>query len=160
MIPANDEEINSSNLRDRAINAQDELDKLSGRKPFVKIFLLDCCRKYDLYNPDSDSYASNAKNPNSWGLASMDGDNSLIAFACAAGTVAIDREYAKEERNGLFTKHLLKHITTPNQDVRMLLADVTKGVQQESKSQQLPFLNISLLEKNVYLYARPPPGKL
>jgi uncharacterized caspase-like protein len=148
LLPANDEGINSSNLRNRAINAQDELIELDARKPFVTICLLDCCRTYDLYNPDSNTMASNSA-----GLAKMHAARSLIAFACAPGTIAIDE---KEERNGLFTKHLLKHITTPNQDVRMLLADVTKGVTDESKSTQIPFLSLSLLEKDVYLCVQPP----
>ncbi len=153
MLPVNDEGIDSSNLRDRAINIQDELIELDARKPFVTICLLDCCRTYDLYNPDSNTLASNTNTSKSAGLAQMHAAGSLIAFACAPGTIAIDE---KEERNGLFTKHLLEHITTPNQDIRMILADVTKGVTDESKSMQIPFLSLSLLEKGVYLCAQPP----
>ena len=85
---------------------------------------------------------------------------SLIAFACAPGTVAID---GKGQRNGLFTKHLLKYITIPNEDIRMILSDVTKGVTQESESKQIPFQSVSLEERNIYLCqkqsSRSKPGK-
>ena len=42
-----------------AINAQDILNDLSRRKPYVIIFLLDCCRGYHLRNPNID-----ARDPN------------------------------------------------------------------------------------------------
>ncbi|CAF4356485.1 unnamed protein product, partial [Rotaria sordida] len=41
---------------------------------------------------------------------------SLIAFACAPGAIANDLE---GQRNGLFTKYLLRHIGTANEDIRM-----------------------------------------
>lgn len=150
MVPVDDKGINSSNLRDRAINAQNELIELGDQKPFVTILLLDCCRTYDFHDPELNGVLSNT------GLAQMMGDRALIAFACAPGTIAIDE---KEERNGLFTKHLLKRITTPNKDVRSLLADVTKGVKDESNLPQIPFLNLSLSENDIYLGVQPK-GKL
>ena len=72
----------------------------------------------------------------------------LIAFACAPGTIAVD---ASEQKNGLFTKYLLKHIPTPNEDIRLVLADVTNGVMEESNSDQIPFLSASLRQKNIFL---------
>ena len=70
---------------------------------------------------------------------------SLIAFACAPGTIAVD---AAEERNGLFTKYLLQHIPTPKKDIRAILAD---DVANESKSQQFPFLCLTLRQNNIFL---------
>ena len=78
----------------------------------------------------------------------MDKAGSLIAFACAPGTIAVD---GWGQRNGLFTKYLLKHIKTPNEDIRMVLSDVTKGVKEESASRQIPFQSGSLEVKNIYL---------
>ena len=77
---------------------------------------------------------------------------SLIAFSCAPGTIAVD---GKGRRNGLFTKHLLKHITTPNQDIRKILTNVTKGVKKESGSSQIPFQSVSLEEWNICLCPDP-----
>jgi hypothetical protein len=71
------------------------------------------------------------------------GCGSLIVFGCAPGTVASDGETG--EQNGLFTKHLLKHLITLNEDIRMILADVTKGVMNESYSTAV------LQQKYIYL---------
>ena len=73
---------------------------------------------------------------------------SLIAFACAPGTMAVD---APDQRNGLFTKYLLKYIPTPNEDIQLVLRDVTNGVMEESNLDQIPFLSASLRQKNICL---------
>ena len=74
---------------------------------------------------------------------------SLIAFACAPGTIAVD---APGQKNGLFTKYLLKLIPTPNEDIRMVLTDVTDGVMNESNSKQCPYTSAMLRQRNIYLY--------
>ena len=89
------------------------------------------------------------------GLKSMSARaGSLIAFACAPGATADDGK--KGETNGLFTKHLLKHIITPNEDIRMILTDVTDGVMEESKSNQIPHVTFTLRHKNICLYEQSP----
>jgi hypothetical protein len=124
------------------------LNTLSDQKPYLTIFLLDCCRKYHLRNTELDGRALNANEPKSVGLKAMHQAGSLIAFACAPGTIADD---GKEQRNGLFTKHLLKHIATPEEDIQMILRDVTNGVMVESKSKQIPYQSCSLSQRNIYL---------
>lgn len=78
----------------------------------------------------------------------MSGDESLIIFACSDGTVAADGKFSE---NGLFTKHLLKNIETPNKHVMMMLIDVIKGVKQESNLKQIPKMYTSLTHSNIYL---------
>ncbi|CAF4974478.1 unnamed protein product, partial [Rotaria sp. Silwood1] len=152
LIPADTPTLNGADLNKCAINAQDILNNLSDRKPYVTIFLLDCCRNYHLRNHELDARNTDANDPKSIGLKAMHNAGSLIAFACAPGTIAID---GREEKNGLFTKHLLKHIFTPNEDIQMILRDVTKGVTQESKSKQIPFVSASLSEREIYLCYQP-----
>ncbi|CAF5104101.1 unnamed protein product, partial [Rotaria sp. Silwood1] len=77
----------------------------------------------------------------------------LIAYACAPGTIAND---VPNERNGLFTKHLLEHIGTPNKDIRMVVANVTNGVKAESRWKQIPHLTTNLSAENVYLFELSP----
>ena len=77
---------------------------------------------------------------------------SLIAFACAPGTIAKD---GKGQRNGLFTKCLLQHITAKNKDIMKILFDVTRDVRLESNEKQIPFQCMSLTE-TIYLQ----PGKV
>ncbi|CAF4052648.1 unnamed protein product, partial [Rotaria sp. Silwood1] len=148
LIAADTPLLDGAALNKSAINAQNILDTLSDRNPYVMIFLLDCCRKYHLRDPNVNARDPNASNPKSVGLKAMHKAGSLIAFACAPGTIAIE---GKGERNGLFTKHLLKYITTVKEDIRMILSDVIDGVIQESKSKQIPFVSFSLSRKNIYL---------
>ena len=42
--------LSGPDLKSRAINAQDLLNAITDRNPFVTIFLLDCCRTYHLRN--------------------------------------------------------------------------------------------------------------
>ena len=148
MIPRDIPTWNGADLNRSAINAQNILNDLSRRKPSVIIFLLDCCRVYHSRNPDIDARNPNADDSKSVGLKVMRKAGSLVAFACAPGTIAID---GRGQRNGLFTKHLLKHITTSNKDIKMILRYVTRGVKKESDSRQIPFQNVALEERNIYL---------
>ncbi|CAF4139831.1 unnamed protein product [Rotaria sp. Silwood2] len=83
------------------------------------------------------------------GFKAMDPNfGSLIGFACAPGCCATD---GNGQRNGLFTKYLLKYIATPNKDIRMILANVTKEVMEESRLCQIPFIVASLSHENICL---------
>ncbi|CAF1071090.1 unnamed protein product [Adineta steineri] len=129
--------LSGSDLKNYAINAQDLFNNINDRDPFVTMFFLDCCRTYDLRDQQLQQNGRGEQINHPQGLKPMPVKvGSLIVFACAPGTVADDGEAG--ETNGLFTKHLLKYIKTPNDDIRMILSDVTDGVIQESKSQQIP----------------------
>ncbi|CAF3754105.1 unnamed protein product [Rotaria sp. Silwood1] len=143
------------NLNKNAIPVDSILYDFSDREPFVTIFLLDCCREYHVRNDNIDTNTRGVGNTDSKssGFKAMDAQaGSLIAFACAPGTIANDGE---GERNGIFTKYLLKHLPTPNEDIRMILADVTKEVMIKSGTKQIPFLSAALIQKHVYLCGQP-----
>ena len=113
------------------------------------IFILDCCRKYHLHNPDLEKRGRATSINQPKGLRGMSNEHeSLIVFACAAGATADD---SKNDRNGLFTKHFLRYIDTPNEHVQMMLLDVISGVKQESNSQQIPYIYSSLSNKRLFL---------
>ncbi|CAF4979058.1 unnamed protein product, partial [Rotaria sp. Silwood1] len=137
-------------LKMKAINAQDILNTLSDRKPYVTIFLLDCCREYVLRNPDLNTRgpSSNTRNSKSAGLAAMHKAGALVAFACAPGTYVDDRP---KDKNSLFMEHLIKPIETPNEDIVNILRDVIDGVMEDSNDTQIPFLSVQLRHKNIYL---------
>ena len=104
--------ISGPELRTCAINAQDLIGSINSRKSFVTIVFLDCCRTYHLRNLNLITRSPEEENNQQSGLQQMVTNiGSLIAFACAPGTKADDGQ--KGQRNGLFTKHLLKHITNP-----------------------------------------------
>ncbi|CAF1596056.1 unnamed protein product [Rotaria sp. Silwood1] len=148
LIPSDTPTLSGADLNTSAINAQDILNNLSNRKPYVTIFLLDCCRKYHLRNPTVDARGTDLNNQKAVGLKAMHKAGSLIAFACAPGTIAIE---GQGQRNGLFTKHLLENIKKKKEDIQMILRDVTKGVINESNSKQMPFVSASLSERDIYL---------
>jgi hypothetical protein len=84
------------------------------------------------------------------GLKEMHMTGSLVAFACAPGTVADD---GHEQQNGLFTKHLLKHLATPSKDISALIRFVNVDVYQESNRKQKPeFTSSSLPKEDIYLF--------
>ncbi|CAF3405647.1 unnamed protein product [Rotaria sp. Silwood2] len=125
----------SNELKTKAINAQNILNTLSDRKPYVIIFLLDCCREYVLRNPDLNRRGGNSSisGSKSTGLAAMHKAGALIAFACAPGTFVDDGPKGK---NSWFMKHLLQHIPTPNEDIVDVLRDVTDGIDPSTQIMQ------------------------
>ncbi|CAF4965588.1 unnamed protein product [Rotaria sp. Silwood1] len=153
LIPKDDGNIEATNIHNRAILVQKILDDFNGRDPFATIILLDCCRVYHLRNPNLVIATARAKYLNlsrPTGLKQMNGKaGMLIAFACAPGTIAND---GTNEKNGLFTKHLLEHIGTPNKDIRMVMAAVTRGVMIESKLNQTPSITVTIWEENLCLF--------
>ncbi|CAF1500108.1 unnamed protein product, partial [Adineta steineri] len=145
--------LSGSDLKKRAINVQNLLNDINDQDPFVTMFFLDCCRTYHLRHLKPQQNSRGEQINHSQGLRPMPAKvGSLIAFACAPGTVSDDGKAG--ETNGLFTKHLLKHIISPNDDIRMILSDVTNGVIQESKSQQIPHVTSILTHRNICLYNR------
>ncbi|UJR17084.1 hypothetical protein I4U23_003981 [Adineta vaga] len=138
-------------LGTHAINVQNLLNSINDRTPFLIMFILDCCRTYHLRNPELQKLMRSSLIHHSQGLKAMPAHvGSLIAFACAPGTAADDGQ--NEEKNGLFTKHLLRHIKTPNEDIRMIMAAVTDGVIVESNNAQIPHITSVLRHKYICLY--------
>ncbi|CAF3035093.1 unnamed protein product [Rotaria socialis] len=150
LIPCdNDRILGPSDFKYRAINAQRFLDLMSDKNPFVIVYLLDCCRTDMLPNMTRGkaSYAS------STGLAAMSAKaGTLIAFACAPGTVAADT--AKNGRNGMFTYHLLQNITRPEEEITLLLIDVANGVANDTNERQIPYTTSALRQRGIHLATR------
>ncbi|CAF1677294.1 unnamed protein product [Rotaria magnacalcarata] len=153
LIPKDDDRMDADEIKNRAILIQKFLDDFNDRHPFLTILLLDCCRVYHLRNPKLNVALARAKkinNSQSTGLKQMDGKaGTLIAFACTPGTIAQD---GTNEQNGLFTKYLLEHIATPNKDIRMIMAAVTRGVMTESKLNQRPSVSLTLWDEYICLF--------
>jgi len=88
--------------------------------------------------------------------AGMSTDESLIVFACTDGTGASE---ISSERNGRFTKCLLRHIEKLNTPVHTMLTDVIGDVKKESNRSQIPKIYTSLSYSDIYL-TEDIPGKL
>jgi len=108
------------------------LDVMNRARSRVNIVILDACRN----NPFARSFRSGSS-----GLAQMDAPSgTLIAYATAPGRVASDGA----GEHGLYTQHLLTHLTTPGLPVEILFKRVREGVERETKSQQVPWESSSL----------------
>ena len=98
-----------SDVKYEAVDAGRVLGKMEDAENQLNIVILDACRN----NPYARAFRSNQS-----GLARMDAPTgSLIAYSTAPGEVAADGP----ERNGIFTKHLIQHMMTPNLSIEQVL---------------------------------------
>lgn len=132
LIPIDAEIETESDVRFEAVDAGRVLGKMEDAGNDLNIVILDACRD----NPFARSFRTSSK-----GLARMDAPKgSLIAYATAPGSVAADGE----GRNGIYTKYLLKHMTTPGLKVEEVLKQVRVDVINETKEKQIPWESSSL----------------
>ncbi len=100
----------------------------------TSLVLLDACRNNPLANAGAKTEAD--------GLARIRAEGgTYIAFATAPGSVAFDGA----GRNSPFSEALLRHIDTPNIDVRLMMSDVRQDVFEATGQRQLPWENNSLI---------------
>jgi len=122
----------ASDVEFEAVDVGRLLAKMESYKDKINIVMLDACRN----NPYSSAFRSSSR-----GLARVDAPaGSFIAYATAPGRVAADGT----DRNGVFTKHLLRHINTPNITIESLLKRVRIGVMKETDDQQIPWQSSSM----------------
>jgi len=119
-----------------------ELSKLMrslGRAGKLKLVILDACRN----NPFADRMLVPAGSRSvGRGLAGVNpaGSDTLVAYAAKEGTVAADGS----GQNSPYAKALVKHITTPGLDVRLLFGRVRDEVLKSTGRRQEPFTYGSL----------------
>lgn len=116
----------------------------------TNIIILDACRSVPL--------ARRIRSPER-GLAQVAAKTGmLIAYATAPGSVAGDGE----ERNGVYTRELLRNIRTPDITVEELLRRVRLGVYEKTGGRQLPWESSSLFKAFYFVEGTaktaPPPG--
>jgi hypothetical protein len=123
-----------------------ELDKILGSlddPARATVVILDACRD----NPLARSFRSRVGASRSAavgsGLAGYSslGTGTLIAFATAPGQTALDGQGS----NSPFTQALVKHLRTPNLEVRQMLTRVRADVASATGNKQIPWDNSSLL---------------
>ena len=80
------------------------------------------------------------------GLSFVDAPaGTFIQFACGANRTASDG--LETDRNGLFTKHLLTHVTDPNEDIMQIFQSVAGDVYSESNGTQKPLSVNGLIKR-------------
>lgn len=132
-----------ADVRYQAYSAARVRDLVRARNVQLSILVLDACRS----NP------FRASRSGTGGLSGMSGAGAFIAFAADEGRTADDNP---RERNGLFTKHLLREIKTPGLGLESLFTRVRARVHQESQGKQVPFSYSGLLGDFAFVAAPPP----
>ena len=134
LIPVGEQIDGETDVPFKAVNAGLILAKMEAAQCPLNIIILDACRN----NPLARSSRGVAK-----GLTELRGPaGSLIVYSTAPGQVAGDGV----GRNGVFTTALLRHISTPGQNIDMCLRVVSSDVQKTTGGSQIPWRSSSLTQ--------------
>jgi carboxyl-terminal processing protease len=141
---------------DTEIRAEDEvaaksadlnelLERLGALPHGINIVILDACRNNpfsgaETLGPDGRRLKFRGATPA--GLARVEAPlGSMVAFSTAPGGVALDNP---DEKNSLYTKHLLDHIRSPGLPVELLFKQVRLAVARDTGRVQVPWESSSL----------------
>jgi len=130
-------------MGDSAFSAQKVLAEMQDANAQVNIAILDACRD----SPFSDTRSLAGK-----GLAKLETQGMLIAFATAAGKTASDNEAGA---NGLYTSALLPYLQTPGLKLYEIFKSTAKSVYEASHHEQFPYLYDGMID-DADFYLLPP----
>lgn len=131
LLPVDADIKSETDVRYKAVNAGQVLGEMGEARNGMNIVILDACRD----NPLPRSYRSSKS-----GLAEMEAPKgSIIAFATAPGNTASDGT----GRNGIYTKHILENIETPDLPVEVMFKKVLQGVNSSTSGNQIPWTSSS-----------------
>ncbi|UJR15138.1 hypothetical protein I4U23_002103 [Adineta vaga] len=148
LIPTDNAQINSGNIKEDAINVENFIDTMRSKAPRAIIVILDCCRPHRELGRQMPFFDRQTLGLLQ-GLAPVrPPPSTIIAYSGAEG--APITSLIIKGRNSIFTHHLLRHITTPNVDVDTMLRRVSSNVQQETRNRQIP-IRYSNVYENVCL---------
>ena len=133
LIPVNATIESESDVRYKAVNMGQVLGKMGEARNGLNMVILDACRD----NPFAKSFRSSSRGLAVVSSAAVKG--TLIAYATSPGNVASDGD----DRNGLYTKHLLQHISTPGVPVEQVFKRVLQGVERDTNGKQSPWTSSS-----------------
>ena len=139
LIPVNNDIKKEFEISDGAVSLNFLLQNLTHSASKNNIVILDACRD----NPFTRSFKSSTR-----GLARLQQrvGGTFVAFAASTGGVSNDGR----GKYGTYTKHLLKHIATPNINLSEMFTNVRRAVSGETKGSQIPMEENALFD-TVYL---------
>jgi len=145
LIPVAANNIRSeSQLRDRAVSLQFVLDSLNEAENELNMVVLDACRD----NP----FGWNRSGSRGLSMVNRAPSGSIVMYAAGAGQAASDGN----DRNGLFTAHLLRNLKTPGLSVYEVFANTMGDVKKDSDGMQDPELSLKFSGAHLaYLGSRP-----
>ena len=137
ILPVGDPIRNEADLRNRGVTAAEVVDAMASSRQGLNIVVLDACRD----NPV-------VRGPNTTrGLSRIDSNASLfVSFSTSPGAVALDGS----GRNSPYTKHLTQAISAASLSIEETFKRTLKGVYQETKGQQTPWISSSFFGDFVF----------
>ncbi|MDM8550055.1 SUMF1/EgtB/PvdO family nonheme iron enzyme [Desulfobacterales bacterium HSG2] len=136
LIPIGAEIDTESDAEFESVDAGRAMGKMQDAGNALNIVILDACRN----NPFTRGFKS--RGPGSRGLAKMNAPTgSIIAYATAPGSLAKDGT----GRNGVYTKHLIRHMRTPGLTIERVLKNTRIDVARETGRKQIPWEHSSLM---------------
>ena len=133
LIPIGFKPTVEANVKYKSLRLNEIVNSLETTDASTKVLILDACR-----NSLHRSWSMNDRNFAVRGLAAPpDRTGTLIVYATAADRFAKDSLDAGS-RNSPFTTFLLRHLPTPNLEIRELMLRVRRDVRAATSSQQTP----------------------
>ena len=145
LLPVDTEIRAEDEMPNKSADLNEFLDRLGGIKQGINVVILDACRNNpfsgsEIVGPDGRRLKFRGATPA--GLAPVEAPlGSMIAFSTAPGGVALDNT---QEKNSLYTKHLLEHLNSPGLPVELLFKRVRLAVAKETGRVQVPWESSSL----------------
>ena len=128
LVPVGDAFTSERDLQERAVKAADVVDAMAAAGNDLNIVILDACRDNGLGNTSTR------------GLSRIDSSARLfVSYSTSPGAVAQDGA----GRNSPYTKHLTQAIGIPDLTLEQTFKATLKGVYQETRGQQTPWISSS-----------------
>lgn len=133
IVPVDFHLTTASDTRAQAYSLSSVLERFTSHGATTQIVILDACRD----NP----FLGSRSTRGGWaGLGTSAG--AFLAFGTSPGSTASD---APGDGHGLFTKVLLRYLTTSNLDIEGMFRQVREDVIRESDGKQVPWVASSLI---------------
>jgi caspase domain-containing protein len=135
LLPLGEKPDSEAALKAGGVTAAEAVDAMAAAGNALNIVILDACR-------DNPWQAGGSK-----GLSRIDSSSNLfVSFATSPGEVALDGS----GRNSPYTKYLKSAVSTPNLTLEDTFKKTLKGVYQDTKGQQQPWISSSFFGEFVF----------
>ena len=145
LLPVDTEIRAEDEMPSKSADLNEFLGRLSALKNGMNVVILDACRNNpfsgsEIVGPDGRRLKFRGAAQS--GLARVEAPlGTMVAFSTSPDGVALDNP---QEKNSLFTKHLLQHMQSPGLPVEMLFKRVRVAVSDETNRVQVPWESSSL----------------
>jgi uncharacterized caspase-like protein len=145
LVPIGPQLLVDRDVRERAVDATELVQRLRDAGSRLNIVILDACRDNPLLKPALVLRGAAAK-PS--GLAAMrPASGTLVAFATEAGGVASDGAATR----GRYTQYLVQYMKTPGLTLEQVFKRVREAVERDTNGRQVPVEYSALTGADFYL---------